>query len=253
MYLLLIYFLILVIPLIVMPRYIRSGAMSPYRTVMQATMIIAAAAAVVFLSASMTGQGLFAQLQELIKAVAKEVADSRMVIDTLSLASVSDAERVELITQLYKNTFAVMPVCIMTMGAVVSYIEYIILAKIIGKRKPVTRMPRFREFSFPNSAVMGIIGMYLVTWILTQTGVFADDMMYQNIDFLFDFAFAIQGVSLVLMFCHMKRIPKALGIAAAIVLWITFIGKMLLVMLGMFDLIFGFKGRIKGGRAGRRQ
>lgn len=252
MYLLLIYFLILVIPLIVMPRYIKSGSMSPYRTVLQATMIIAAAAAVVFMSAAMTGHGLFAQMQELIEVVSKEVADNQIIVDAFNMTSVSDAQRAEVISQLYKNMFSLMPAYIMVMGAVVSYIEYIIMSRIMSRRGQVMTMPKFREFSFPNGAAMGIIGMYLLTWILTEMSVFGNDMMYRNIDFLFDFAFAIQGVSVVLMFCHMKRMPKVLGVIVAIILWITLFGKMALVMLGMLDMIFGFKGKIKGGAAKKR-
>lgn len=252
MYLLLIYFLILVIPLIIMPRYIKSAAMSPYRTVLQATMIIAAAAAVVFMAAAMTGEGVFAQIQGLIEVVSKEAANNQLIVDAFDMASASDAQRTELISQLYKNMFSLMPAYIMVIGAIVSYIEYIIISGVMSRRRQVMRMPKFREFSFPNRAAMGIICMYLLAWILTEAGAFGDDMMYRNIDFLFDFAFAIQGVSVVLMFCHMKRMPKALGVIAAIIMWITLIGKMVLVMLGMLDMIFGFKGRIKGGNAQRR-
>ena len=53
MYLLLIYFLILVVPIAVMPGYIRTGRMSPYRTVMQATLIVTVMTVIVFMVASM--------------------------------------------------------------------------------------------------------------------------------------------------------------------------------------------------------
>ena len=91
MYLLLIYFLILVVPIAVMPGYIRTGKMSPYRTVMQATLIVTVMTVIVFMVASMTGKGVFAQLQELIDDMAKELANNPMVEDSLNLASVSKA------------------------------------------------------------------------------------------------------------------------------------------------------------------
>ena len=247
MYLLLIYFLILVVPIAVMPGYIRTGKMSPYRTVMQATLIVTVMTVIVFMVASMTGEGIFAQLQELIDDMAKELAKNPMIEDSLNLASVSKADRVEVISAIYKSAFAVMPATIMAMSVVVSYIEYIIISKIMSRRvTTVRRMPKFREFTWPGSALMGIMGMYLLSWLLTKTGVFADSMVYMNIDFLFNFMFSLQGVSVVLMFCHMKRIPKAIGIIAAVILWMTYFGSMALLIIGMIDLIFGIKKRIKG-------
>lgn len=247
MYLLLIYFLILVVPIAVMPGYIRTGRMSPYRTVMQATLIVTVMTVIVFMVASMTGEGIFAQLQELIDDMAKELAKNPMIEDSLNLASVSKADRVEVISAIYKSAFAVMPATIMAMSVVVSYIEYIIISKIMSRRvTTVRRMPKFREFTWPGSALMGIMGMYLLSWLLTKTGVFADSMVYMNIDFLFNFMFSLQGVSVVLMFCHMKRIPKAIGIIAAVILWMTYFGRMALLIIGMIDLIFGIKKRIQG-------
>lgn len=247
MYLLLIYFLILVVPIAVMPGYIRTGRMSPYRTVMQATLIVTVMTVIVFMVASMTGEGIFAQLQELIDDMAKELAKNPMIEDSLNLASVSKADRVEVISAIYKSAFAVMPATIMAMSVVVSYIEYIIISKIMSRRvTTVRRMPKFREFTWPGSALMGIMGMYLLSWLLTKTGVFADSMVYMNIDFLFNFMFSLQGVSVVLMFCHIKRIPKAIGIIAAVILWMTYFGRMALLIIGMIDLIFGIKKRIKG-------
>ena len=247
MYLLLIYFLILVVPIAVMPGYIRTGKMSPYRTVMQATLIVTVMTVIVFMVASMTGEGIFAQLQELIDDMAKELAKNPMIEDSLNLASVSKADRVEVISAIYKSAFAVMPATIMAMSVVVSYIEYIIISKIMSRRvTTVRRMPKFREFTWPGSALMGIMGMYLLSWLLTKTGVFADSMVYMNIDFLFNFMFSLQGVSVVLMFCHMKRIPKAIGIIAAVILWMTYFGRMALLIIGLIDLIFGIKKRIKG-------
>ncbi len=247
MYLLLIYFLILVVPIAVMPGYIRTGKMSPYRTVMQATLIVTVMTVIVFMVASMTGEGIFAQLQELIDDMAKDLAKNPMIEDSLNLASVSKADRVEVISAIYKSAFAVMPATIMAMSVVVSYIEYIIISKIMSRRvATVRRMPKFREFTWPGSALMGIMGMYLLSWLLTKTGVFADSMVYMNIDFLFNFMFSLQGVSVVLMFCHMKRIPKAIGIIAAVIMWMTYFGRMALLIIGMIDLVFGVKKRIKG-------
>lgn len=251
MYLLLIYILILIIPVAVIPGHIKAGKLSPYRIVIHATIMITAATVIVFMAASMTGKGIFAQIKEMVDVMAGDLAANPMLAETFDLASVGEAEREELVKNLYNNIFAVMPACIMISGAVVSYIEYLIISKIMAKRRQVSRLPKLREFSWPNSAFMAVMGMYLISWILTQTGVFADNMIYMNVDLLFNFVFSIQGVSVVLMFCHMKRIPKPVGVIIAVVMWMVYLGRMVLLMVGMFDLIFGIKGKIQG-RSARR-
>ncbi len=246
MYLLLIYFLILVVPLAVMPRIIRSGTASPYRTVLYGTIGTAVAIVAVFMAASMSGQGVFAQISGMIENMASELAKNPVVAETLGMASVSRAERIETLTQMYESVFAVMPACLMILGLVVSYVEYIIVSRIMARRIQVKRMPAFREFSWPGSAFMGVMGMYLISWALTATGIFGDNMVYVNMDMLFNFVFSIQGVSVVLMFCHMKRMPKAAGVVISIVMWVIYVGRMALLIIGMFDLILGLKRRIKG-------
>ena len=246
MYLLLIYFLILVVPLAVMPRIIRSGTASPYRTVLYGTIGTAVAIVAVFMAASMSGQGVFAQISGMIENMASELAKNPVVAETLGMASVSRAERIETLTQMYESVFAVLPACLMILGLVVSYVEYIIVSRIMARRIQVKRMPAFREFSWPGSAFMGVMGMYLISWALTATGIFGDNMVYVNMDMLFNFVFSIQGVSVVLMFCHMKRMPKAAGVVISIVMWVIYVGRMALLIIGMFDLILGLKRRIKG-------
>ncbi len=246
MYLLLIHILILAVPLIVMPRYIIQGYISPYRTVLQATIAVAASATVVFIAASMTGEGLFSQIHEMVRAISREAASNSAITEMFDMGSADLQERTEMLTNLYDNLFAMLPSYIITVGAVVSYIEYIILSKIIGRKRQVVKMPKFREFSFPGGALTGVVIMYLLTWVMTQSGIFTNNMMYINMDFLFDFTFSIQGVSVVLMFCHMKRMPYVLGIIIAVILWMTLIGRAVLVMTGMIDLMFGLKGKIRG-------
>lgn len=251
MYLLVIYFLILVVPIAVMPKSIKAGTLSPYRIVMNSTITITAATVIVFMIATISGQSVFAQIQEMIDLVTKEMARNPMIAETFDMTSMDEVDRAKMFSRIYNSAFEIMPACIMIMGAVISYIEYIIIAKIISKRTIVNKMPKLREFSWPNSAMMGLMGMYLISWILTEMGVFANNMVYMNIDVLFNFAFSIQGVSVVLMFCHMKRVPKAIGVIIAVVMWMSYIGRMVLLMLGMFDLIFGIKRRIRTKNGGK--
>ena len=252
MYLLLIFFLIIVVPLIVMPKNILTGNGTPYGIVLRAALCVSTAALAVFVAASLTGQGVFAQVQDAVEDLAKTLAADQNVADMFGLADASGQERTRFFTELYSGIFELLPVDIMIWGAVVAYAEYALLSRILKRRMPaVKRLPPLREFSFPRNSVTGVVLMYLLSWILTITGILSNDLLYVNMNFLFDFVFSLQGVSAVLMFFHMKRVPKAIGIIIALLIWMIVIGRMMLVLLGMLDLLLNMKARIQGGSSGR--
>ena len=58
MYLLMILFITVVAPFLVMPRYITKGGRNPYDVVLISVITICAAAAVIFMGASMVGDGV---------------------------------------------------------------------------------------------------------------------------------------------------------------------------------------------------
>ena len=113
-------------------------------------------------------------------------------------------------------------------------------------------MPKFREFSVPSGAVFVLIGIYLLVWMLTATETFSDNSYYVNIDLLFDFVFFLQGMSAVFMLFYLKRIPSGFALVLCIVLWNIYIGRTMIVVIGMFDVIFGLKGKMLANN-GRNQ
>ncbi len=251
MYLLIIFFLILVIPFIVMPSYITKRR-SPYEAVLMSDIVICAAVAVIFMVQSMTGDGMFTQLHNAMQSIAGTVAGDSNVIELLGMEDMSAKEREDLVIGVYDEVFKLLPVSIMMLGAIVSYIVYIVLSVSLNKRSPVELMPKFREFSVPSNAVFVLIGMYMFVWMLTAMGDFEDNSFYVNIDLLFDFVFFLQGMSVIFMLFYLKRIPKGFALALCIVLWNIYIGRMILIVVGMFDVIFGLKGRMLDNK-GRNQ
>lgn len=252
MYLLIIFFLILVVPFIVMPRYITKHR-SPYEAVLMSDAVICAAAALIFMLQAVTGEGMFTQLHDAVQSAAGTVANDSNVIEFLGMEDLSAGERKELVIGLYDGVFKLLPVGIMILGAVVSYIVYIVMSVSLNKRAPVELMPKFREFSVPNSAVFVLIGMYLLIWMLTATGTFEDNSFYVNMDLLFDFVFFLQGMSVVFMLFYMKHIPRGFALALCIVLWNIYIGRTMLVVIGMFDVIFGLKGKMLANNGRKRK
>lgn len=251
MYLFIIFILTAAVPLVVMPRYIKQGISSPYGTVFNGALNTWFLIAFVFMLSSFSGQGIFAQLHiqvnDMIAMAVKNPAFSELPI----FGELNTAEKTELLTKSYDEMLITLPAYIMALSAIISYAEYIILTNVLKKRFKTKPMTKFREFTLPPNAVMGIFLMYIASWAITMTGSEFGNVVYANINFIFNFVFTLQGISVVFMFCHMKRILKAVAVIAAILIWSNYIGQMLLTMLGLFDLIFGLKGRIQGG--GRRK
>ena len=63
-------------------------------------------------------------------------------------------------------------------------------------------------------------------------------------DLLFDFVMYLQGASVIFMLFYVKHIPKGFALVLTIVLWNIYMGRSIIVMLGIFDLIFSFKYRL---------
>lgn len=253
MYLLIIFFLILIIPFLVMPKYI-TGHKPPYEAVIMSDIIICAVAALTFMIQGMTGEGMFTQLHNAVQDVVGIVANDSSVIKLLGIEELGSSERTELVGRLYDEAFKLIPVVVLMFGAIMSYIAYIIVSRSLSKRSAVVLMPRFREFMLPGGAIFVVIGFYMLVWLLTVSGTFESNSYYLNIDLLFDFIFFVQGMSVVFMLFYLKRIPKGFALVVCLILWYIYIGRTILVVIGMFDVIFGLKGKmiINNGKSQRK-
>lgn len=250
MYLTAIFFLTLIIPFLAMPRHIKLGILPPYRVVLLSTIGISAAAAVVFMAAALSGTGLYSQLHEMMKVVSEEVAVNPMIVQSLDASGMSEADIAEFVMQVYDAGLMRLPITIMTMGAVVSYIAYIIISRLMSRKNDVKLMPKFREFTFPHGAAMAVMLMYLIGWMMMEAEVEVGAMLFLNFSALFDLVFVIQAIAVVLMFFHFKKVPQIVAVLICIVMCVTSFGKAIMVLLGMTDLFFGLRMRM-GGRAGR--
>lgn len=252
MYLLLIFLMSFIIPLIALPGLIKKRIGSPYRIVLYASLISSAAAFMVFAVAAMSGESVFSQLDSTIDAMADILARDNSVAEIMNMSDVAVSERADFFTKLYQEVFESLPASIMTFNAVIAYFEYILMSRTMtAKNVGVRLMPKFREFSLPAGTIWGILIMYLVSWLMTTTETLPNDLLYVNMDLIFDFVLALQGISVVFMLFHMKKLPRAVAVVVIIVLWGTYMGRWILIMLGMFDIIIGLKIRIQNGKSGR--
>lgn len=253
MYLFIIFTVTIILPLIVMPANMRKDRVSPFRAVFNAALSTCVAAAVILMFSSLAGQGMFAQIKQVISDVSSQVAVNPVWDMVPQMDKLSTAEKAELFTQAYEALAIRLPAYIMTFAAIVAYVEYIIVSNMPWTRTRMERMPAFREFSLPGNAFTGIFLMYFAAWGISMSGSTFGTAVYANVNYIFDFAFLLQGISVVFMFAHLKRIPKIAAVIVIVIALCSNICRMLLVLAGMFDLITGIKTRIRGGAAGKKR
>lgn len=251
MYLSLIFILTLVIPFIAMPKHIKLNILPPYRVILLSIMGVGVMATLVLMVASFSGQGLYAQLHEMAKLISEEAATNPMIIEALGMQELSESDISQMLLTMYDKGFLMLPVAVLLMSAIVSYIAYIILSNVIGKRTEVKKMTKFREFTFPHGTAMAVMIMYIIGWIMLESESGMGEILYANFSALFDIVFVLQGIAVVMMFFHFKRIPQPIAVVVSGFMLITSIGKTFMVLMGMADIFFGLRARM-GNRPSKR-
>lgn len=244
MYLFIIFTVTIILPLIVIPANMRKDGISPSRAVFNAAVSVCVAAAVILMFSSLTGQGMFAQIKQVISDVSSQVAVNPVWDMVPQMDKLSTDEKAELFKQAYEALAIRIPAYMMTFAAIVAYVEYIIVSNMPWNRSKVRHLPAFMDFSLPGSAFMGIFLMYFAAWGISMSGSTFGTAVYANVNFIFDFAFILQGISVVFMYSYIHRIPKIIAVIVIVIALCSSILRMILVLLGMLDLITGFKNRI---------
>ncbi len=165
----------------------------------------------------------------------------------------------EVLGDVYRYAIATLPATLFVMAIIVTYFEYIIIAKILNgsaARKagagaddgfsalaPIPQMPKISRFTLPPSALTGCLVVILLSWGLSGTDTFNGLALNGNVNIVFEFIFCIQGISVLFFLGESKRVSKPVIAVTSVILLGLSLGQTLLFLLGIFDLIFGVKDR----------
>lgn len=231
MYTTLILFGIIIFPIPSLVLCIRRG-LNPYNGVLNATISVGLSSLLIFIFAYGAGTSVAAELEASYEAYMP-----------MLLQSLPGQE--ELIRQSIDIAISGFPSTILLMGAVVAYIEYLILSKFIRNGdRGAWQMARLHEFTWPRNGIYGWLLIFVLSWIAGLSGMPDGDLVMLNIQNIFEAAFALQGTSLLLMFFFMKKVPRGLGPVLAILAWVIPMGKSVLFLLGIIDIMLGLRTRI---------
>lgn len=181
-----------------------------------------------------------------IKVIQELMRDSVQTAESMLLAIGQDpGKQLEPLIDFIDRLMFLAPSLIITTGIFfalfVQVIAYAVL-KRIGEK--VARFKPFREWAFPKS----FLWYYLVTSIFILMGLEEGTALYMvmwNLFPLLEIAMTIQGLAVVMFYCHAKGFNKSIPIGIIIV---TLIAPFLLYIyriLGIIDLGFELRRRIK--------
>jgi len=244
MYSNILFLLILILPIPILVYDLRKG-INPYRAVLEGAVLAGIGVAVVFIVAQMTGNSIGEEVDKTIESMAKILANNDQMAKATGLTDANRADRIAAYESLYSKGAQILPSVLLIASIIVSYIEGLILSHVIRINKvSVNPMPHLRELTLPKNTIMGWFVIFIASWIMKVMGAGSGDMILANVNTLFEFTFALQGMSLLLLVSHLKKVPKAIPIIVLVVLWLTSIGQSLMFITGILDLIIDLRKRV---------
>lgn len=149
----------------------------------------------------------------------------------------------------YKQTIQMIEVifpALMIMSSIVMGLIHHVLSRPILTRLgcEIEKLPPFREWNLPKS----ILFYYLISLILLLIGMPEGSTFFiitVNLHPILEFLLLIQGISVIAYFAHWRNIGKVLPIMAVIMIFLFPPSQFILRLLGIFELGFGLKQRMK--------
>jgi uncharacterized protein YybS (DUF2232 family) len=191
------------------------------------------------------GTNIFDEMYQAVDAMLKTLSTdpnfAAMVGENNSVDQVLEQMRA-----MYEAAIKMLPETLCIFALLASYVDYIILSKVLkpGGIAPIP-MTKLQEFDLPRRMVTVWCLIYLAALLLSETEALANSAVFLNVMMLFNMAFVLQGVSVIFMFCAVKRVPKAVTVILTILLLSMSVGGLVIRLLGFTDLLFGLKYRMK--------
>ena len=244
MYFPLIFLFILAVPAVVIPWNLKKQ-ISPYRTILECMIAVSILVIGVLAAARGSGSALGEQLMAVVQTAAETLAGTKEFVNAAGLEKLSYSERVQLIVGMYGILNALLPSVVLIASAIVSFFLYMILSKLGRKRnrETILLMP-LRYFRWPASLMLGFLLMFLLSFLLGKVPALAGMQLYLNVNLLFEFAVAFQGLAAMFFLFDTRRVPKVISVLAGILGMGTGVGRMILFVFGAADYIFNLRVRM---------
>lgn len=235
--------IILFIPAVIMIKYIPLRE-RPYKVLTEGTIAATLGILFVFVLASSTGVSLGERLGEMSDQAIDILLANESFMNNAALAEMSREEIIKALSAFYALLINSLPGILLVATVILSYIEYILIAKVVSRKMDnVRKLPEFKNFSLPKSALWGWLTVFGAAWLISKSFDIGA-MVLINIGILMEFSFVVQGAAVIFYFMESKRVPK---VVAAIVVFLfisTRITQTMIFMIGVGDLVLNFRSRM---------
>lgn len=232
--------LILIIPLFVVP----SGIMKkqkPYKVILTSMAATSVLVMIALAAGQQGGQTLGEQFLAQIEKLAAIIAESEELAAQAGLGNMTVAEREKFIINVYGMVSVTLPAAVIITSTAYSYIIYKIMTFALKKQgKEVIEFTPLKYFRWPIHTLFGFFLMFLLSWALEGLDVFAGTGLSVNMNLIFEYVVALEGVCVILLMLSRYRIPRIVNGALVVFGLFTGIGRMMFFGIGVFEFIFGF-------------
>lgn len=176
-------------------------------------------------------------LEQYVNIFRESGMDQSLIDETITQAE----DRLRTMIQLFPMALLIIPVIITILNMFLSEK----LLKRLGYE--VKKIPPFWNWALPNHASFGLFGMVLLVALGQYLGIEKFDMVYFNLLSLIFFTFFVQGLAVVAYYFHQRKVSKAFWIIGFILIQIMPLLTTFVQFLGLFDVLFHFRDRIRLG------
>lgn len=177
------------------------------------------------------------------------IATQRDQVTSLLEQAGTSSGQIESVTESLTFVPYIIPFILVLTGTVMGVIT-VWLAGILLRRcnLEANRVPPLREWGFPKA----FIWYYLIAFILLLTTQPEEGstlfIAVTNVFLLIETIMTIQGLSFILFFFHLKKLPKIVGILAVVVTLVLAPLQQIVRLVGIADLVLDLKSRLGSQR-----
>lgn len=217
----------------------------PFYAVGIGAVFAGAGALTVMMIAVSSGVSISTEINNYIDDTVKILTANQQYMEMLNSMGVKSADAASYLKEMYSAVAQIMPALVFIIGGLVSYIEYNILVKIkYRKNDGYKPLAYIRNFALRSEDVLGWFGIYCIGYLLQIVGFRDASSVVININVMIEMLIALQGVSMIMLVGHIKKIPKLLVGGIVLVGWMIPVGKSVIFVIGMIDLIFNIRRRM---------
>lgn len=243
------YIAILFVAMIVMPiNFISRGITikaPPFQIIARGVLWTGFGILLILFLSDMLGNNVIEGISKMYEEAAKTLAGNGDIAEQLGIDKMSEGERIKYIESIYEIMEKSLIAVLFTFSSIICFLEYKILTSIRFKGDvPANQKALIRELNLDGGTLTGWFLIYIVAWLVKMSGMYFGEIAVLNVNILIESIFALQGISLLCYFIHMKQKPVVLAGVASGFLWLVPFGKQVLFVVGLLDIVLGLKKRV---------